>query len=75
MEMECATCLLLSQVTFQPLHLGRCWSLSIVGRRRDISTVAGPVGVDEMPRVRQQFIRVGSKVIPLGLEKQNRKYL
>lgn len=46
-------------------------SSSVVGGRGHVSTVARPVGVDEMTGFGQQLIRVSSKVVPLGLKEKH----
>lgn len=48
-------------------------SLGIVGGGGDVSSVARPVGVDEVAGIWQQFIRVGSKVVPLCLKQQQQQ--
>lgn len=60
-------------------HLGfvfewrKVGSLGIVGWGGDVSSVARPVGVDEVTGIWQQFIRVGSKVVPLCLKQQQQQ--
>ena len=39
----------------------------LVGSGGDISPVPSPVCVDEAPGLVQEFVGVGSKVVPLGL--------
>lgn len=42
--------------------------LSIIGRGANVSTVSGPVGMDELARGGQSLVRMGAEVISLGLQ-------
>lgn len=44
----------------------------IVRRRRNIPTMTSPVSVDKFTRFTQQFVCVGSEVVPLGLNEVSR---
>lgn len=48
--------------------VGMTWSSSVVGGRGDRSSVACPVGVDELTRVWQQLVCVRSEIVPLCLK-------
>lgn len=52
------------------------WSfLSKVGRSRDITTTASPVGVDPGTGLVEELVGVSTEVITLSLEKVSRKHL
>ena len=46
-----------------------------VGWGGDVAAVAGPVGVYELPRAREQLVGVGSEVVSLGLDQVGRNFL
>ena len=43
-------------------------TLHLVGVGRYVTAMASPVGVDVMSRVAKQLVRVGTKVVSLGLK-------
>ena len=48
----------------------RC--LGVVGGRGDVSTMACPVGVDELARLGEELVGVGTEVVTLGLDEVGR---
>ena len=47
------------------MHTVRC--SGVVGGGGDIPSMAGPVGVDELARFREQLVSVSTKVVALSL--------